>query len=230
MVSGDYKTEAEPTCTPFTPVRCHTFISEATFGLPIYRWRPQTEVFANVNSWWQSNRASGQTSVLFAYSLGKAQRLLAGIDPTIGPILVHAGVSKLLPHYEAAGVRLPITAPADAETVRAAKGAALVIAPSAADNSAWMRKFGDISTGFASGWMQVRGARRWRSLDRGFVLSDHADWNGLVSAIRATGAERILLTHGSTASMVRWLGENGWDADSLSTHFHGDGTAERTDG
>ncbi|MEO8351723.1 MAG: ligase-associated DNA damage response exonuclease [Chthoniobacteraceae bacterium] len=230
VVSGDYKVEAEPTCAPFEPVRCHTFISEATFGLPIYRWRPQAEVFNSINSWWRGNQAGKRTSVLFAYSLGKAQRLLAGLDPTVGPILVHASVSKLLPHYEAAGVRLPVTAPADAERVRAAKGTALVIAPSAADHSPWMRPFGDISTGFASGWMQVRGARRWRSLDRGFTLSDHADWNGLVSAIHATGAQRVLLTHGSTGPMVRWLGENGWEAGTLNTHFHGDGTADRTDG
>jgi putative mRNA 3-end processing factor len=165
---------------------------------------------------------SERTSVLFAYSLGKAQRLLSAVDATIGPVLVHAAIEKLLPYYEAAGVRFPATRPATAENVRAAKGHALVIAPSAADDAPWMRNSGDVSTGFASGWMQVRGARRWRSLDRGFVLSDHADWNGLVSAIRATEAERVLLTHGSTGPMVRWLGENGWDAGSLTTHFHGD--------
>ena len=212
VVSGDYKLEAEPTCAPFEPVRCHTFITESTFGLPIYRWRPQAEIFRDIDAWWQTNRAAGRASVLFAYSLGKAQRVLAGVDASIGSIFVHAAVAKLLPHYAAAGVRLPAVNGGDAE-------GALVVTPSAAEDAAWLKKFGETSTAFASGWMQLRGARRRQALDRGFALSDHADWPGLLTAIRATGAERVWVTHGSTAPMVRWLRENGWDAAALATRF-----------
>ena len=222
VVSGDYKTEAEPTCAAFEPVRCHTFITESTFGLPIYRWRPQAEIFEGINAWWRANQSAGRTSVLFAYSLGKAQRVLAGVDAAIGPIFVHGAVAKLLPHYAAAGVKLPEISPA---TKADARG--LVIAPGSADGTPWLRKFGDTSKAFASGWMMLRGARRRQALDRGFVLSDHADWAGLIASIRATGAERVWVTHGSTDTMVRWLREHGWDADALATRFTGDAeTAE----
>lgn len=222
VVSGDYKVEAEPTCAPFELVPCNTFITESTFGLPIYRWRPQAEVFHDINTWWSANQAAGRTSVLFAYSLGKAQRLLAGVNDALGPIFVHGGVAKLLPHYAAAGVRLPEAQPISAESVRAAGGRGLVIAPSSVEATTWLRKFGEVSTAFASGWMQIRGNRRRRALDRGFVLSDHADWNGLLSSIRATGAERVRVTHGYIAPMVRWLRENGWEADALATRFQGE--------
>ena len=217
VASGDYKTQAEPTCVPFEPVPCHTFITESTFGLPIYRWRPQAEVFESINAWWRANQLAGRTSVLFAYSLGKAQRILAGVDSAIGPIFVHGAVAKLLPHYAAAGVKFP-----EIETGHASEGRGLVIAPGSADGTPWLRKFGEISKAFASGWMRLRGARRRQALDRGFVLSDHADWDGLISSIRATGAERVWVTHGSTGPMVRWLAENGWAADALTTRFVGE--------
>ena len=222
VVSGDYKVEPEPTCAPFEPVRCHTFITESTFGLPIYRWRPQAEVFDGINAWWRANQLAGRTSVLFAYSLGKAQRVLAGVDPAIGPIFVHGAVAKLLPHYADAGVKLPSVESMDVESVRSAEGRGLVIAPGSVDGTPWLRKFGETSKAFASGWMMLRGARRRQALDRGFVLSDHADWEGLISSIRATGAERVWVTHGSTGAMVRWLRENGWEADALATRFVGD--------
>ncbi len=226
VVSGDYKTQAEPTCAPFEPVRCHTFITESTFGLPVYRWRPQAEIFANIHAWWRANQAAERTSVLFAYSLGKAQRVLAGLDSSIGPIFVHGAVSKLLPHYAAAGVSLPQVQMVNAETIRAAAGGGLVIAPGSVDGTPWLRKFGEVSKAFASGWMMIRGARRRQALDRGFALSDHADWEGLIASIRATGAERVWVTHGSTDAMVRWLRENGWDADALATRFVGEGKDE----
>ena len=220
VVSGDYKTQAEATCAPFEPVRCHTFITESTFGLPLYRWRPQDEIFADINRWWRENQLEGCSSVIFAYSLGKAQRVLSGVDPGIGPIFVHGAVAKLLPHYEAAGVKLP-RVETDAKTA----GPGLVIAPGSTDGSSWLQKFGEISRASASGWMAVRGTRRRQSLDRGFVLSDHADWDGLMDSIRATGATRVLVTHGFTGPMVRWLRENGWEAEALATPFAG-GTSE----
>ena len=222
VVSGDYKVEPDATCTPFEPVRCHTFITESTFGLPIFRWRPQSEVFEEINAWWKSNQSVGRTSVLFAYSLGKAQRLLVGVDAALGPIFVHGSVEKLLPCFAAVGVKLPATEPVHAESICAAAGRGLIIAPSSVAGTPWLQQFGEINTAFASGWMLLRGMRRRQSLDRGFVMSDHADWNGLVSAIRATGAERILVTHGYTEPMVRWLRENGWAAETLATRFEGE--------
>jgi putative mRNA 3-end processing factor len=224
VVSGDYKTEPEKTCAPFEAIRCHTFVTECTFGLPIYHWRPQSEIFAEINSWWQENQSQGRTSVLFAYSLGKSQRLLSGLDPSLGPIFVHGSVAKFLPLYANAGIALPTVSRVDPEAIRAANGRGLVIAPAATDDSPWLRKFGAASHAFASGWMQIRGARRRRALDRGFALSDHADWDGLLAAISATGAERIWATHGYTAPLVRWLREKGLIAEALATRFEGEAT------
>ncbi len=228
VISGDYKLEADSTCVPFQPVRCHTFVTESTFGLPIYRWCPPAETFGQINAWWRGNQSAGRTSVIFAYSLGKAQRLLAGIDASLGPIFVHGAVMRFLPIYASAGVKLPPAQHATTESVRAAKGSGLVIAPLSTNGSPWLRKFGELSTAFASGWMQIRGARRRRALDRGFVLSDHADWNGLLATIRATGAERIWVTHGHTLPLVRWLTENGYEAETVATRFEGEEPAEET--
>jgi putative mRNA 3-end processing factor len=222
VASGDYKVETEKTCVAFEPVKCHTFITESTFGLPIYRWQKQADIFAGMNSWWRENRANGRTSVIFAYSLGKAQRVLSEIDASIGPIFVHGAVARLLPAYAAAGVALPPVQSVTTESVRAAAGGGLVIAPSSTNGSPWLRRFGETSRAAVSGWMQIRGARRRAALDRGFVLSDHADWDGLLSSIRATGATRILVTHGYVAPMVRYLAENGWQTESLPTHFAGE--------
>ncbi len=218
VVSGDYKRQADPTCAAFEPVRCHTFVTESTFGLPIYRWPEPGLVFDEINAWWRSNRERGRTSVLFGYSLGKAQRLLAGVDPAVGPIFVHEAVRQFLPAYAAAGVNLPATDLATAEKVSAARGEALVIAPPAGGEFADMSGIGGVSTAFASGWMLFRAARRQRGGGRGFVLSDHVDWPGLMATIRETGASRVLVTHGVAGPLVRWLNENGWQAEALSAH------------
>jgi len=221
VVSGDYKTDPDPTCRPFEPVRCHTFISESTFGLPIYRWPAQSEVFSEINAWWRVNADAGRASLLSGYALGKAQRLIAGLDPSIGPILTHGAVEKINAAYRAAGVALPATTYAgDAD--RGATRRAIVIAPPSAAGSVWARRFGNASNAFASGWMRVRGARRRRSLDRGFTLSDHADWPGLLGAIAATGAERVWVTHGFTGPVVRWLEEQGLEARAVATRFEGE--------
>ncbi len=219
VVSGDYKTEPDGISGRFEPVRCHTFITESTFALPIYRWSPQAEIFSEINDWWRGNQEKERTSVVFAYSLGKAQRVLAGLEGDIGPIFLHGAVRRFAEIYEHAGVKFPPFESAASESIKAARGRGLVIAPGSADNSPWLRKFGDVSTAFASGWMRVRGPRRRRSLDRGFALSDHADWEGLLTSIEATGAERIWATHGYTAPLVRWLSEKGKDATAITTHF-----------
>ena len=219
VVSGDYKLEPDPTCDPFEPVPCHTFVTESTFGLPIYHWPPPAEIFSEINAWWRDNQTRQRTSILFGYGLGKAQRLLAGLDPSLGPLFAHGAVQRFLPVYAAAGIQLPPVHFASDENVRAAEGRGLVLAPPTADTSPWLRKFGDVSTAFASGLMQVRGHQRHRALDRGFVLSDHADWPGLIKTIRQTGAEKVWVTHGHTDTMVRWLRENGWAAEVIRTEF-----------
>ncbi|WP_151631993.1 ligase-associated DNA damage response exonuclease [Noviherbaspirillum aerium] len=219
VASGDYKVEADATCAGFEPVRCDTFITESTFGLPIYRWQPQTSIFSDIDDWWRANAQAGRASVLFCYAFGKAQRILAGIDAGIGPIICHGAVEPLNRAYRASGVRLPetrmVTDIADKTELRRA----LVIAPPSAGASPWMKRFGEYSDAFASGWMLLRGARRRRAVDRGFILSDHADWPGLMQAIGATGAERVIVTHGQVPVMVRWLRQNGLDAGAFDTEY-----------
>ncbi|MFM7505360.1 MAG: ligase-associated DNA damage response exonuclease [Rubrivivax sp.] len=225
VASGDYFTsghesDANPTCTPFEPVRCDCFITESTFGLPVYRWRPQAELAAEINAWWAANAAAGRASLLMGYSFGKAQRLLAALDPAIGPIVVHGAVAPLNEAYRAAGVALPPTTTPDALAGdRAALARAIAIAPPAGQGSAWARRLGEHADAFASGWMQMRGARRRQGVDRGFVLSDHADWPGLQRAIAATGAGRVIVTHGYEAVMVRWLQQQGLQAGSFRTEY-----------
>ncbi|OBV36633.1 ligase-associated DNA damage response exonuclease [Janthinobacterium psychrotolerans] len=226
VASGDYKLESDPTCLPFEPVRCHTFITESTFGLPIYRWQPSQTVYDDINQWWRRNAAEGRTSVLFCYAFGKAQRILAGLDPEIGPIICHGAAQALSEVYRASGVLLPHTMMVGDVTHKAALKTAMVIAPPSAAGSSWMKRFGDYSDAFASGWMLLRGARRRRGVDRGFVLSDHADWPGLMRAIKATEAERVIVTHGSIPVMVRWLQQNGWQAGGFETEYGDDEAAD----
>lgn len=225
VVSGDYKLTPDATCAGFEPVKCNYFITEATFGLPIYRWPPSKQVFDEIDDWWRSNQQRGRASVLFAYSLGKAQRILSSIDSTIGPIFTHGAVERLTKAYRDGGVALPVTTYAGSVTDKSVFARSLIVAPPSAQSSTWLRRFGPQSTGFASGWMMVRGARRRRAIDRGFVLSDHADWDELETAIRGTSADTVYVTHGFAAEMVRWLKENGVNAVPLKTQFVGEDDA-----
>jgi putative mRNA 3-end processing factor len=230
VVSGDYKLAPDATCTPFEPVPCHTFVTEATFGLPIYRWPEQADVFAAIQAWWQLNQESGRASILYAYALGKAQRLLAGIEVSAGPIFSHGGVEKVNAVYRASGIPLPETRVASAAPGETDWSRALILAPPLARGTPWTRKFGDTATGLASGWMQIRGTRRRRAIDHGFVLSDHADWPALLTAIRATGAARVAVTHGYSAVLARWLQEHGLEAWVISTPFEGEQDESPVDG
>jgi putative mRNA 3-end processing factor len=230
VVSGDYKSGPDTTCTPFEPVRCHTFITESTFGLPIYRWPPQEEVFDDIGEWWRANADAGRTSVLFGYALGKAQRLLAGLlDREAGPILCHGAVERLNRDYRDSGIDLPETSYAGSFTGRADRAGALVVAPPSAAGSGWLRRFGESATAFASGWMRVRGTRRRRGVDRGFVLSDHVDWPALVAAVEATGAARVWVTHGYRDPVVRWLRERGIEAEAIPSRWEGESDDEAVD-
>ena len=222
VVSGDYKTAPDGLCEPFEPVRAHAFVTECTFGLPVFKWRPQTEVMADLNAWWRANAAEGRASVLGAYALGKAQRILANLDPTIGPILTHGAVEATNEVLRAQGLPLPPTTRVTPDLDAKDHPGALVLATPSALGSPWMRRFGPASTAFASGWMALRGIRRRRAADRGFVLSDHADWDGLNAAIRETGAGTVLVTHGYTSVFRRWLAEQGYDARIVETEYEGE--------
>lgn len=223
VASGDYKTEPDRTCTPFELQRCHTFITESTFGLPIYRWCDESEVFDEILDWWRANKAAGRASVLFGYALGKAQRLLAGLaDNDIGPVYTHGAVERLNRDYREAGVRLVETRYASELPRGHDFSGSMIVAPPSAAGSLWLRRFGSISTGFASGWMRVRGNRRRRALDRGFVLSDHVDWPSLTETVLATGAERVWVTHGTREPLVRWLTERGIESKAISAHWKGE--------
>jgi putative mRNA 3-end processing factor len=222
VASGDYKLESDGVSPAFEPLCCHAFITESTFGLPIYHWRPQSELFAAIDLWRRENIAAGRASILFAYALGKAQRVLAHVDPSLGPIVCHGAIEAINALYRAAGVALPPTRLVTEIENKRDFSRALILAPPSAAASPWLKRFGDYSDALASGWMQVRGNRRRRGLDRGFALSDHADWPGLISAIEATGAERVLVTHGSSGALSRYLGEKGLDARALETAYGDD--------
>jgi putative mRNA 3-end processing factor len=229
VVSGDYKLHRDPTCDAFEPIACDTFITECTFGLPIYRWPAPEVVFDEIHSWWRENQQLDRTSIIFAYALGKAQRLLAGLDESIGPILAHGAIARFNEVYERAGVRLPAWKRAEPETIRAHRGRAMVIAPPSAISSPWLRRFGELSTAFASGWMLVRGTRRRSNVDRGFALSDHIDWPGLLESIEATGARAIGVTHGNTDVVARHLAERGYHATVYATQFSSRGEEQLGD-
>lgn len=238
VVTGDYKLQSDATCADFEPVRCHTLVTESTFGLPIYQWREDVEIFADINDWWRTSAEEGKCCLLYGYAVGKSQRLLSGLDSSIGPIYTHGAVEKGVQAYRRSGVELPETmavtqriemagqandakseanesagkSPRKRSHKRTAKldwAGSIVVAVPSAHGTPWMRKFGSVSTAMASGWMAVRGARRRRAVDRGFVLSDHVDWSGLMNAIVWSEAEDIWVTHGSTAVVSRFLNEGG---------------------
>ena len=223
VASGDYKRAPDPTCTPFEPVPCHTFITEATFALPIFRWDAPAVTAAEICGWWDEMRAAGRPAVLFAYALGKAQRVLAELAAcTDRPVYVHGSLAGLVDLYRVAGVRMVETRRASDEARGRSFAGELVVAPLSARGSLWMRRFGDHSSAFASGWMRVRGARRRRAYDRGFALSDHADWDGLVQTIADTGARRVFVTHGYTQPLARFLSGRGLDAQPWRTRYEGE--------
>jgi len=225
VVSGDYKRAMDPTAAPFEPVPCDVFVTEATFGLPIFRWEPTSTVVRQVLDWWDAGVRARRASVLFCYALGKAERLLAEIAAAAPDreVYLHGAIEPIVDLYRAAGVALAPTLPV-AETARGASFAgALVLAPPVAANSLWMRRFGaDSQTALASGWMRIRGARRRKAVDRGFVLSDHADWPALLATVRDSGARRVLCTHGHVDALARALAEAGLESGVLRTEFEGE--------
>ncbi|MCM4156364.1 ligase-associated DNA damage response exonuclease [Gramella sp. AN32] len=221
VFTGDYKTEDDGIAVPYEPVKCHTFITECTFGLPAFKWIPQDKVFEDINNWWQENRDNGQTSILFGYSLGKAQRLLKYLDTSIGQIYTHGAIENMTEVVRELVV-MPPTTRITRETKKEEIKGNIVIAPPSAHGSTWIRKMVPYVTGSASGWMTFRGARRRRAIDKGFVLSDHCDWQGLLQSIKATGCEKVICTHGYSDIFSRYLREQGYDARTEETQYEGE--------
>jgi putative mRNA 3-end processing factor len=227
VVSGDYKTVPDPTCAAFEPVPCDTFITESTFALPIYRWDPVDSVIADMLSWWESNRERGLTSIVFCYTIGKAQRLLAELARvTDRPVLVHGMMMPMIDVYRAAGIAMLRTETLIDRPRGTSLAGELVLAPLSARGTPWMRRLGEISDAFASGLMRVRGVRRQRAYDRGFVLSDHADWPALLDTIAHTGAGRVIATHGHAEPLARYVREQGRDSAVMRTAWEDEGSAD----
>ena len=222
VVSGDYKVEDDGISTPFEPVKCHHFISECTFGMPVYTWKPQVQIFEDVNNWWRTNLHNGVATVLVGYSLGKAQRILQNLDLFNGKVYTHGVIENTNEALRRNGVLLNPTERITQDSVKEEVKKGIILAPPSSVGTPWMRKFQPYSFGYCSGWMAIRGAKRRRAADRGFVLSDHADWNGLISAIDATGCESVYLTHGYTATFSRYLKEIGFDAHEVHTLYGGE--------
>lgn len=215
VVSGDYKCEDDGLTRAFEPVKCNTFVTESTFALPVYKWRKQSEIFNDINNWWKKNKDDGKASVICGYSLGKAQRILYNVDRSIGKIFGHGAVTIINELLINEGYDLPPLEKADLKIPKKEFAGSLIIAPPSVVSNGWLKKFEPYSLGYASGWMNIRGAKRRQGIDIGFALSDHADWDELNKTVKDTGAEKIYVTHGYTAVFVKWLRENGLDAEEI---------------
>lgn len=230
VATGDYKRQLDGISPAFEPVRCHTLITECTFGLPIYRWKEPAVICNEVDAWWRGNAVNGVCSVISAYSLGKAQRIMTGVDHRIGPILVHGAVANMNTVLQACGLELPAWELITKDTPKERFRNAMVITPGATLDTAWTSRMKPFSTAMASGWMQLRGWRRRSNIEKGFVLSDHADWDGLLRTVQETGAERVIATHGYTDLFSQYLRSTGLDAAAETTEFGTeDGAGQRAD-
>ncbi len=222
VVSGDYKLGDDGVSAPFEPVKCNHFITESTFGLPIYKWKPQSEIMDGINTWWADNGSNGITSVILGYSFGKAQRIMAHLDPAIGEIFTHGAIANTNEALADVDYHFPKSERITRDTDRKRYKGAMIVAPPSALGSAWMKQFKPYKVATASGWMALRGARRRRNVDQGFVLSDHADFEELNTAVRETGAEKVFVTHGYATVYSKWLKANGLDAEVVETEYEGE--------
>lgn len=231
VISGDYKTENDGISGSFEPVRCHTFITESTFGLPIYHWKPQATLYEEIQRWIRKTWSAGKVPVVIAYSLGKAQRVLQAVQPVTENIFVHGAIYNVQEMLHQSGIPaaslLPAVKRVSADIPKDAYKNSVVIAPPAAEGSAWIKRFNPYNIGICSGWMQVRGNRRRKNADAGFVLSDHCDWSGLLKTVENTGAEQVFVTHGFQSAFSRYLNEAGIAAAEVKTEY-GDADEELT--
>ena len=222
VVSGDYKTEDDGFTTPFEPVECTHFVTESTFGLPVFDWRPQHEVIDDINQWWHANQTEGKTSIISAYALGKAQRLIQAINHDIGRVFVHGAIHNVNEALIRNGISLKPTTLVSPDLPKEAYRGALVITPGSALGTTWISKFKPFAIAQVSGWMNIRGIKKRRGSHHGFVLSDHADWKGLLHAVSMSKAENIYVTHGYKSVFSRWLSEKGWNAHEVETLYEGE--------
>lgn len=218
VFSGDYKDEADGVAEPFQPVKCNTFITECTFGLPAFKWKPQDKVMQEINQWWRKNREDGRTSVLFVYALGKAQRVMKYLDTSIGDIYTHGAIENLTEVLRPM-IDLPKTTKITRDTKKAELKGNMVLAPPSAHGTTWIKKMLPYVTASASGWMTFRGTRRRRAIDQGFVLSDHCDWDGLLYSIKESQCERVICTHGYSDIFSRYLTDIGFDGRTAETQY-----------
>ena len=218
VFSGDYKTQPDFISTPYEPVKCHEFITESTFGLPIYKWKKEEELQAELQNWVLQNQQNNRTSVFLGYSLGKAQRIMKLIEG-VDDIYVHTAINNLNNAISGSGIELPKTTLLNYDFKKSDIQNKIVILPPALLGSRLLKKIPNAATAICSGWMHVRGNRRWKGVDAGFSISDHADWDGLLEAVKATGAEKVHVTHGSQAVFSKYLNEIGIEAYELKTEF-----------
>jgi putative mRNA 3-end processing factor len=228
VFTGDYKLENDGLSGAWEPLKCHTYITESTFGLPVYRWQPQQIVYNKIQQWVLHNQAGGLSSALIAYSLGKAQRILKPLAQIADRIYVHGAIWNTHQALQQDGWVLPNVYRLDANTPKENLKGAVVIAPPSAEDTPWMRRFAPYKTGVCSGWMQVRGHMRRRNADAGFALSDHCDWPALLTAVKETEAQRVYVTHGFQSALSRFLTEQGLEAHEVHTEFTGDDTTDNT--
>ncbi|HEY8937586.1 MAG TPA: ligase-associated DNA damage response exonuclease [Cyclobacteriaceae bacterium] len=219
VASGDYKIEDDHFSKPFEVVKCNSFITESTFGLPVFKWRSQSEVINEINEWWIQNKIQGKTSVLMGYALGKMQRLIKNLQPFSDPVFAHGAVFNVNERLRSAGFSLPYIPVVGDDIPRKMYQGALILAPPSSLNSSWLKRFDWYSIGYCSGWMAIRAAKNSRAIDRGFVLSDHADWNALNTVVNQTGAEKVYVTHGYSDVYARWLNEQGIYAEKVNTNY-----------
>ncbi|MFT0861719.1 ligase-associated DNA damage response exonuclease [Ancylobacter sp. G4_0304] len=225
VASGDYKPGADPTCAPFAPVRCEVFISEATFGLPVFRHPPAMAETAKLMA--SLALFPERAHLVGAYSLGKAQRVIALLRAAghERPILLHGAAERLTAYYAAQGIPLgPVRLAREAKPAEMA--GAVVIAPPSALGDVWSRRFPDPVTAFASGWMRIRARARQYGVELPLIISDHADWNELQAAILATGCSELWVTHGQEDALVHWAGLAGLRAQPLHMVGYGEEEAE----
>jgi putative mRNA 3-end processing factor len=225
VVTGDHNaSDTHAAAEPFEAVPCDVLVTESTFGLPVYHWARPEAVMAEIHGWWRANQAAGRTSVLPCYPLGKTQRILAALDASVGPVALAGPGRAFLPLYAAEGVRFPESVDLVPETVEQLKGSGLVLISFAGREPELLKRLAPLSFGAASGWMRIRGVRRSRDCDRGFVLSDHSDWPGLLRCVRQSGARRVGVTHGQTEVFARYLREvEGLDGFVVPTRFESGG-------
>lgn len=221
VFTGDYKRDPDPSCVPFEIVKCNTLITEATFALPIYKWTEGTHETKDIYEWWMKNRAREWNSILCAYVLGKSQRVLAELlNFTDEPVHLHGAMEKMVQIYRDAGIKMVRTLPTSHLTKKDKLKGALILAPPSASGTTWTRKFEPYEVGFASGWMQIRGNKRRKAYDRGFVVSDHADWPSLIQTIKDSGASRVIATHGSSDVLARYATEEmGLQGEVFQTYY-----------